>query len=198
GNREFNEDRHQALVLGFNKPDNFVNLQDNDEQINLSKKGSETNGQEEEGKDGQICYFALFDGHGSSQCADYLVANLHKQIEDIQASNADDIVSQWRKVGGYFRRFLPAALVPLLSPETLKITNIRQNTVTSGVKSSKEPPPSPTSQLTHPVSDGSTKFELTLEQRLTLAFLKTDLELMNSISPSFGSTASIALVKTLD
>ncbi|CAG8812155.1 7313_t:CDS:2, partial [Racocetra fulgida] len=159
--------RYQALVLGFNKPDNFVTFQHNGEQISLSKKGSETDGQEEEGKDGQIC----------SQCADYLVANLHKQIEDIQASNADDIVSQWRKVGG----FLPAALVPLLSPETLKITNIRQNTVTSGVKSSKEPTPSPTSQLTHPVSDGSTKFELTLEQRLTLAFLKTDLELMNSI-----------------
>ncbi|CAG8748997.1 24419_t:CDS:2 [Gigaspora margarita] len=199
GNRESNEDRYQSLVLEFNKTDN-VNFNGNVKHVHLDKKFSETNGQKE-GKDGQICYFALFDGHGGSQCADYLIDNLHKRIEDIQASNADDIISQWRKAGGYFRRFMPPALVPLLSPETLKPTNIRQNTVTSEEnsnssrsKSSKEPSPSPT----YPVSNESTKSELTLEQRLTLSFLKTDLELIDSIGRSAGSTASIALVKTLD
>ncbi|RIB06842.1 phosphatase 2C-like domain-containing protein [Gigaspora rosea] len=164
GNRESNEDRYQALVLEFNKTNNKFN--DNVKQVHLDKKFSETNGQKE-GKDGQICYFALFDGHGGSQCADYLIDNLHKRIEDIQASNADDIISQWRKAGGYFRRFMPPTL---------------------------EPSPSPT----YPVSNESTKSELTLEQRLTLSFLKTDLELIDSIGRSTGSTASIALVKTLD
>ncbi|CAG8799770.1 24835_t:CDS:2, partial [Dentiscutata erythropus] len=200
GNRESNEDRYQTLVLEFNKLDN-VNFNGNVEHIHIDKKISETNGQEEEGKDGQICYFALFDGHGGSQCADYLVDNLHKRIEDIQASDADDTISQWRKAGGYFRRFLPPSLVPLLSPETIKPTNIRQNTITSEENSnsskrnsSKELSPS----STNPISNESTKFELTLEQRLTLSFLKTDLELRDSIGRSIGSTASIALVKSLD
>ena len=58
GIREYNEDRYQAMVLELSK------AKQDDELANQSVLNDENlkNEQEVEGKDGQICYFAVFDG----------------------------------------------------------------------------------------------------------------------------------------
>ncbi|RHZ89986.1 hypothetical protein Glove_9g352 [Diversispora epigaea] len=204
GTREFNEDRYQTLVLELNGKENTYT----EEHATLDNEGCGTTFYE--GKEGQICYFAVFDGHGGPQCADYLTANLHKRIEDVRASDANNIVSQLRSIGGYFRRFRPTVLAPLLSPEVIQ-PNIKNRTsdtndgsTTSGLAASRKYSSvtlsSPSQQLS-PLSSNlmnTSTTELTLDQRLTIAFLKIDLELLNSIPQSVGSTASAALIKTLD
>ncbi|CAJ0844088.1 1014_t:CDS:2 [Entrophospora sp. SA101] len=55
-----------------------------------------------------------------------------------------------------------------------------------------------TNKTNLPESSLESKKTLTLEQRLTLAFLKTDLELLNGSGNTSGSTASIVIVKPLD
>ncbi|CAI2176324.1 13636_t:CDS:2 [Funneliformis geosporum] len=214
GTREYNEDRYQAMVLELSdnktkRDDVIVN------QPILDDKNIEN--EELEGKFGQICYFALFDGHGGAQCADHLTANLHKQIESVEASDADGIVTEFRNIGGYFRRFKPPVLETLLSPEVADITpKKRPNNQKSGRESLRKfssSTPSPTmltqtlplqtaptvtTQSLSSHSNLSTK-PLTLEQRLTLAYLKIDIELMSVVEyNSIGSTASAALIKSLD
>ncbi|RGB38757.1 phosphatase 2C-like domain-containing protein [Rhizophagus diaphanus] len=215
GIRELNEDRYQAMVLKLS--DNGKNLKD-DIVVNqpiLDVKNIENpkiNG--EEAQSNQSCYFAVFDGHGGPQCADYLTATLHKNIEDVKASDADNIITSLRSVGGYFVRFKPASLEMLLSPEVADISKKRPNNQKSN---SRKFSSTPTSQLLSPstLQQPSTQAllpslsplsptaltslppkTLTMEQRLLLAFLKTDSELMED--KSVGSTASIALIKSLD
>ncbi|CAG8601383.1 10855_t:CDS:2 [Funneliformis caledonium] len=209
GTREFNEDRYQAMVLELSedktvRDDGIVNQQILDEK-NLENE-------EVEGKVGQICYFALFDGHGGAQCADYLTAKLHKQIETVEASDADGIVTELRNIGGYFRRFKPSILENLLSPKVADVTpKKRPNNQKSGREVLRKFPssiPSPNSTQTIPLQTtptvptqplSSPSTSLTLEQRLTLAYLKSDIELLNIVEyNSIGSTASAALIKSLD
>ncbi|CAG8559253.1 4022_t:CDS:2 [Diversispora eburnea] len=201
GTRKFNEDRYQTLVLELNGKENTHT----EEQADLDNEGYGTTFYGE-GKEGQICYFAVFDGHGGPQCADYLTANLHKRIEDVRASDADKIVSQFRSIGG----FRPTVLAPLLSPEMIQ-PNIKNRTsdtndgsTTNGLAASRKyssvilSSPSSPSLPSSPTLMNTSTTELTLDQRLTIAFLKIDLELLNSIPQSVGSTASAALIKTLD
>ncbi|CAG8434128.1 4736_t:CDS:2 [Ambispora gerdemannii] len=215
GTREYNEDRYRSVVLDFgeDEAERKVNNQsfvenDSKERTNIS----ENEFQLEEGKAGQICYFAIFDGHGGSLCADYLTENLHKQIEEVEASDADGIVSSWRKVGGYFRRFKPKTLIPLLSPELLNNPpryrssentdnnnsnlSVTRNFSSTSVSGTQHLPTTPSISSIPSTISGSSS--LTLEQRLTLAFLKIDYELIGSIGQAVGSTASVAIVKSLD
>ncbi|KAG9290370.1 hypothetical protein G9A89_007101 [Geosiphon pyriformis] len=205
GTREYNEDRYKAVVLELESSElekgyeTFV-------QNEQSKVENPLNGNEfqlEQGKPGQASYFGVFDGHGGSSCADYLVANLHNRVEEVMASDADEIVLSWRNVGGYFRRFRPALLASLLSPEInnpsryrlLEALNDNNNNNLSLPRKFSSTSASGTQPLL-PVT--TSKPLLTLEQRLTLAFLKTDYELIGSLGQSVGSTASVAIVKALD
>ncbi|CAG8512655.1 11126_t:CDS:2 [Rhizophagus irregularis] len=181
GIRELNEDRYQAMVLKLS--DDRKNLKD-DIIVNqpiLDVKNIENpkiNG--EEAQSNQSCYFAVFDGHGGPHCADYLTATLHKNIEDVKASDADNIITSLRSVGGYFVRYKPASLESLLSPEVADISKKRPSNQKSSLRKFSS---TPTSQLLSPST-------------LLLAFLKTDSELMED--KSVGSTASVALIKSLD
>ncbi|CAB4389781.1 unnamed protein product [Rhizophagus irregularis] len=214
GIRELNEDRYQAMVLKLS--DDRKNLKD-DIIVNqpiLDVKNIENpkiNG--EEAQSNQSCYFAVFDGHGGPHCADYLTATLHKNIEDVKAFDADNIITSLRSVGGYFVRYKPASLETLLSPEVADISKKRPSNQKSSLRTFSS---TPTSQLLSPstlqqpstqallpslsptalASPSPPPKTLTMEQRLLLAFLKTDSELMED--KSVGSTASVALIKSLD
>ncbi|CAG8460573.1 3658_t:CDS:2, partial [Acaulospora colombiana] len=187
GIRETNEDRCQASVLEFDVKEG------GEKERKTSENGVESH---KEGKEGQICYFAIFDGHGGAQCADYLTANLHKQIEDVRVSDADDVILRWRNVGG----FRPTILAPLLSPETMQPNTKKRTLDTGGNSGSNEHKTSRnySSTTQNSLMSSSSATELTLDQRLTIAFLKTDLELIDSIPHSVGSTATAVLIKTLD
>ncbi|CAG8473032.1 11707_t:CDS:2, partial [Ambispora leptoticha] len=198
GTREHNEDRYRAVVLDFEEKGEERNINKfpvvNETSIPVDEF------QLEEGKAGQICYFAIFDGHGGSLCADYLTENLHNHVEKVNALDADGIVSSWRSVGG----FKPKTLIPLLSPELVNNSRYRSPethdnsnsnlSVTRNFSSTSlsETQPLPTKSSIPPTPN------LTLEQRLTLAFLKIDYELIGSIGQAVGSTASVAIVKSLD
>lgn len=217
GIRKTNEDRCQVMVLELNED----KLKQFDENIVQDKVESDIDiinvvptskiEVEEESKEGQFCYFAIFDGHGGPECADFLTTNLHNRIEEIAAKDADDVIVQWRNVGGYFRRFNPNILKNLLKPEIanpvnrptqrLYRKNKNKNIVENLTTTSAPPQPLPqdeTSKTNLPESSLESKKTLTLEQRLTLAFLKTDLELLNGLGDTSGSTASIVIVKPLD
>ena len=47
-----------------------------------------------------VCIVSVKISHGGANCADYLTGNLHKRIEDVKASDVDDVILQFRNVGG--------------------------------------------------------------------------------------------------
>lgn len=110
-----------------------------------------------------IFYFAMIDGHGGSECAEYLKTQLHDHIEGMKSREVAKMLTAWRKeIGGYFQRFRPAVL---------------QNYI-GGL-------------------DPDNTDQLSLEARLTAAFLNADLEYLRSNKTS-GAVASIALIQSHD
>jgi protein phosphatase PTC6 len=83
GSRPYNEDAHNAGVINLpafaKKPP--VSLQ-------LDKKRPEATSAQGESGDPQVFYFGVFDGHGGSECSDFLREQLHKYIEE-SAHNFD-------------------------------------------------------------------------------------------------------------
>ncbi|CCG83721.1 protein of unknown function [Taphrina deformans PYCC 5710] len=110
-----------------------------------------------------IFYFAMIDGHGGSECAEYLREELHDHIESMKSREVAKMLTAWRKeIGGYFQRFRPTVLqdyVGGLDPDNTD--------------------------------------QLSLEARLTAAFLNADLEYLRLGRPS-GAVASIALIQSHD
>lgn len=110
-----------------------------------------------------IFYFAMIDGHGGSECAEYLKTHLHDHIESMKSREVAKMLTAWRKeIGGYFQRFKPSVL---------------QNYI-GGL-------------------DPDNTDQLTLEARLTAAFLNADLDYLRQEKPS-GAVASIALIQSHD
>lgn len=110
-----------------------------------------------------IFYFAMIDGHGGPECADYLKAHLHDHIEGMKSREVAKMITAWRKeIGGYFQRFRPSVLQDYIG----------------GL-------------------DPDNTDQLSLEARLTAAFLDADLEYLRQDKPS-GAVASIALVQSHD
>ncbi|KAG0235632.1 hypothetical protein BGW41_000733, partial [Actinomortierella wolfii] len=62
-----------------------------------------------------LFYFAVFDGHGGSNTADYLTANLDRHIEECTPDIIPGVVRSLRQLGGYFRNFYPSYLKPYLT-----------------------------------------------------------------------------------
>ena len=61
--------------------------------------------------------------HGGSQCADYVVNTLHNHIEDVIPSQTQATLDSWRQdIGGYFRRFHPRELDPVLANPDVEMT----------------------------------------------------------------------------
>lgn len=126
GGRISNEDTHQAGTIEMPA---FAKRQ----PVSLThgnKAALQGEGATSESGDPQIFYFGVFDGHGGSQCAEFLRDRLHTYLEDsaikfrmqstLQEPTDTDqdhsqvlelqrnLVNTWRDfVGGYFRRFRP-------------------------------------------------------------------------------------------
>ena len=81
GSRPYNEDAYQAGVIELpafaKRPPASVDLR--------RRRAAETNGEgtSAEGASGdpQVFYFGVFDGHGGSECSDFLRSELHEYIE---------------------------------------------------------------------------------------------------------------------
>lgn len=110
-----------------------------------------------------IFYFAMIDGHGGSECAEYLKTTLHDSIESMKSREVAKMLTAWRKeIGGYFARFRPTVLKNYIG----------------GL-------------------DPDNTDQLSLEARLTAAFLDSDLQYLRTEQPS-GAVASIAVVQSHD
>ncbi|KIR53066.1 PP2Cc protein phosphatase [Cryptococcus gattii Ru294] len=134
----------------------------------------------------QVAYFGIFDGHGGKQVSQYLSQNLHALIEQVDSTSIRPIV-EWTKEkhAGYFKRWRGGALQ--------RWTQWADGEVGEGdgVREEVE---------WGEAGRGEGKMLMTLEERLTLAFLQADKEILTSIEHSdrCGSTASVALLHSLD
>lgn len=135
GSRPYNEDTYQAGTVEIPA---FAKRQ----PVSLKRRqirGGGEGGIAAAGETGdpQVFYFGVFDGHGGSECAEFLRERLHAYVEEsallfgmassLQDAQHDDwdmqggvmgeqdpedlqksLVSSWREtVGGYFKRFRP-------------------------------------------------------------------------------------------
>lgn len=127
GGRQSNEDTHQAgtIEIPAFAPRQPISL------TRATKSPLQEQGAASQSGDPQVFYFGVFDGHGGSQCADFLRDRLHTYLEDsaikfqMQSSLQEqkegqeqehkqvldlqrNLVNTWKDfVGGYFRRFRP-------------------------------------------------------------------------------------------
>lgn len=139
----------------------------------------EVEGGKTAGGDPQVFYFGVFDGHGGSECSDFLREGLHGYVEraaggmGVRSSlqTAQDqrkigeregavaiemersLVAQWKEmVGGYFRRFKPEYFTTSNEADT--------NTGAEG--------------------EGKVSGEISIETALMYAFLKADLDFITT------------------
>src|SRR5579859_5606853 len=65
--------------------------------------------------------------HGGGTCADYVVNNLHRHIEDTKATETKVTLDEWRTdIGGYFRRFHPRVLDEFLENPNAETMTLEQ------------------------------------------------------------------------
>ncbi|OXC69988.1 hypothetical protein AYX13_01332 [Cryptococcus neoformans] len=132
----------------------------------------------------QVAYFGIFDGHGGKQVSQYLAKRLHVLVEQVDSTSISPIVEWTReKHGGYFKRWRGGALQ-------------RWTQWADGKREGEEIKEGKGNEA----ENGQGKTLMTLEERLTLAFLEADKEILTSVEKSdrCGSTASIALLHSLD
>ncbi|WRT67968.1 uncharacterized protein IL334_004942 [Kwoniella shivajii] len=120
----------------------------------------------------QVTAFGIFDGHGGREVSTYLKDNLFKIIEGVESDQIEPLV-EWTKDrhAGYFKRWRGGSL----SRWTKFAINGQKQIPGDGV-------------------------EMTMEERLTTAFLQADKEILEGIEKSqrCGSTASLVLLHSLD
>ncbi|ORX37257.1 phosphatase 2C-like domain-containing protein [Kockovaella imperatae] len=125
----------------------------------------------------QVAFFGIYDGHGGAQVSTHLAENLHNLIESVQSDHANSLV-QWTKSThqGYFKRWRGGVLS--------KWTKAGQTSDASAQTS----------------TSGPSGKVMTLEERLTLAFLQADQDILKKYEEShkMGSTASVLLLHSLD
>lgn len=110
--RKYNQDRYKVLVLDAPQPEanpaatatTAVATSSNNTKA-ISQKDADQK---------TLFYFAIFDGHGGSNTADYLTANLDEYIEAAKPEMVPKVIKELRKLGGYFRNFRPHFLEPFL------------------------------------------------------------------------------------
>ncbi|KAL1930770.1 hypothetical protein VTP01DRAFT_10932 [Rhizomucor pusillus] len=123
---------------------------------------------------GGRAYFGVFDGHGGPAVAEWLSSHLHQKIETITLEDLPEILFYLRAYGGYFRRF--------------KIPPVFAGLV---------------DENGHPLPNVSNT-DLSLDQRLTLAFLDADVQCLKTRrlhdpeKNNEGSTGSIAIIEPHD
>ncbi|KAI8138430.1 phosphatase 2C-like domain-containing protein [Fennellomyces sp. T-0311] len=119
-------------------------------------------------------YFGVFDGHGGPLVSEWLADQLHQKIESVTLDDFSRILSTLRSYRGYFRRF---KIPPVLSG-CVDEQGVRKPNVSNN--------------------------DLSLEQRLTLAFLDADVECLDLLRDDGpdgyheGSTGSVAIIEPQD
>lgn len=83
---------------------------------NTDLPSSSSSTDKEADKTEQSLYCAVFDGHNGSQVSTFLSHNLHQRILSTQQHEANDIVSQYRSLGGYMRRYRGGLLSGMVEP----------------------------------------------------------------------------------
>lgn len=63
----------------------------------------------------QVVYCGVFDGHGGSKVAQYLSSNLHAHILSARQDNLEPIMTAYRDLGGYLRRYRGGILSDFVS-----------------------------------------------------------------------------------
>ncbi|OCF37170.1 PP2Cc protein phosphatase [Kwoniella heveanensis CBS 569] len=133
----------------------------------------------------QVAAFGIYDGHGGRQVSSYLKDNLAGLIESVSSSEIPDLVD-WTKErhAGYFKRWRGGALQrwTKYAPPAGGGNGESSNSSSAGGS-----------------GNGPEKV-MTLEERLTLAFLQADKKILveNEKAQRCGSTASLALLQSLD
>ncbi|KAF9182434.1 hypothetical protein BGZ51_004738 [Haplosporangium sp. Z 767] len=129
--RKYNQDRYKILVLnpptlspefssieasstagafsGTSSPGRQSNHNNTNHSHFRSTEGSQMDADQK-----TLFYFAIFDGHGGSNTADYLTAHLDVSIEQANPAMVPKVIKSLRKLGGYFRSFRPHFLEPFL------------------------------------------------------------------------------------
>lgn len=80
GSRPYNEDTYQAGTLEMPA---FAKKQ----PVSISRKPGDGNlGSTRQTGDPQVFYFGIFDGHGGSECSEFLKERLHGYVEEVVAS----------------------------------------------------------------------------------------------------------------
>ncbi|KAI9303131.1 phosphatase 2C-like domain-containing protein [Cunninghamella echinulata] len=128
-------------------------------------------------RDANRAYFGIFDGHGGDIISEWLAAKLIEKIETVTLDDFAAVLSTLRAYRGYFRRFpIPKVLRDLVDENG------------------------------YPLPSVTSKTDLTVEQRLTLAFLQADIDCLQSLpnanndahQVNEGSTGSIAILEPHD
>ncbi|KAI8876432.1 protein serine/threonine phosphatase 2C [Backusella circina FSU 941] len=123
-------------------------------------------------------YIGIFDGHGGPVVSEWLANKLHERIETITLDDFANTLSILRSYRGYFRRFpIPTCIKQFVDEQG----HVRHDKVKD-------------------IND------LTIEQRLTLAFLDADTiilqklkgEMDDSHEDNEGSTGSVAIIEPRD
>lgn len=116
-NRPYNEDRYFAGVIKLPagswlrpisrrpRSDEEAEAEDDAELASGSDGQGELH-QHQRSSTRSVFNFAVFDGHGGSQCSQFLHENLANYVEDCDLTSGPAIAEQYRKsVGGYWKRW---------------------------------------------------------------------------------------------
>lgn len=115
-NRPYNEDRYYAGVLELPAGSSLRPLAHRRQNARGAdrKTSSDTDDNTIDNYDAddstdsvrQVFNFAVFDGHGGSQCSQFLQDNLAKYVENCDLTTGSEIAEEYRKqIGGYWRRW---------------------------------------------------------------------------------------------
>lgn len=89
-NRPYNEDRYSASVLKLPRGSTFA--------PRSLRRGMSP--------ERQVFNFAVYDGHGSDQCSEFLKNKLATYVENADLKDADSITAKYKeRFGGYWRRW---------------------------------------------------------------------------------------------
>ncbi|KAJ1929063.1 Protein phosphatase 2C 6 [Tieghemiomyces parasiticus] len=116
----------------------------------------------------QAVFLGVYDGHGGARCVDYLSANLHRNIEGVTLADVRPVLRHLQNLGESWQEYEPELLLDAIDRAR-----------------SRDP-------------QSTNDYHMSLPTRLTLAFLKTDLDLYRNETIKDGSTASAVLMEALD
>ena len=115
--RKYNQDRYKVLVLDAPQLETGPTTTTTTIASTTTTSSSTRAISQMDADQKILFYFAIFDGHGGSNTADHLTANLDVYIEAAKPDMVPKVIKDLRKLGGYFRNFRPHFLEPFLAAD---------------------------------------------------------------------------------